>query len=967
MGANTEHGNAPPARTRRLQLSQTLALVALVAAFVGAVGPAGDVRTTYSWPPASLPESTPSSAWYSPLLLIRHRPEAIAATVPCSLPAALPRAERPTTVLATARFPERRGGLAVTREDSRLLVKIGRDLLTRIDLEAAPAADGACAVDLRLAGGRWSVDGPGVNVGGGELASMPAVSGLFSALNLQQGPRPSIRLTTVPHASRPLLRQRIGWTLAVACSLAALGLVVLTRRPRPLRTLRAAVRTAHAHAHLADLVVALVLLSWLVLSPVALDDGWVIARERMFDASNGFSYYYTDFGANLPNDYWLEWAQHWLADNSLVAVRVPALLCLTAVWVLCRWTFARILASPPRNSAVALWALASGFLVGALAWGMTARPEPVTAVFVTAVLACTVRYLERPSAAPLAVIAVLIPFALSGHHAAVAAFAPLIVVSPTILRWARAHISAAATIVSSSLALLATLLFIGADLEQRRREAVRSSPSGESGHPWADEIARYALLSDMPPLRRAPIALIALALLAFFLRRRRERQALLDLPAASLAVALILFIATPSKLPWHFGALIGIAAIAVATETARLRREATHTSGWKPKPFVAIGAAALAIGWSWSASRSWGVAELRTLDWMLDFEDSYSLARIAAMLPIVLLTGAALIALVRRERGGLRRLPWRVSSWTAAILAVPLIGFTCGILVVDSAKSSWTLARQNLGTLTGKAGCGLADHLVVAVPGAPAPLDAPALSGIDSAPAWLPRTPIEGLLRVPLGPIAEGSAASSQWLSVPDEGRVGLFVSGRLEPSDRLELEWGRLRDGRVQGLRGGEIPGRLGSEAGAVLPWWFAAESELPSAPPGANAVRVTFQSDASPGAAVAVTAPVTYMNEPLRGHLDRSASRSLVFTDLLTYVPCVRLPQLGHGIVEPPDHLVVSRDWPSPIAAPFTSPFAGVLDLYRLERLPLSDSQDPPSTMRVFRVDRRIPGVLLAPAETT
>jgi len=969
MAEKTAPASTSSARTRRVQIAQALACVALVAALIGALGPADDVRTTYSWPPPTLPEGTPDRIWYTPLLLIRHRPEAIAVSLPCALPPALRGAERPATVLATARFPEQNGGLAVSRQGGRLVVKIGRDVLTRVVFRATPAANGACAYDLRLAGKRWTLEGgPDEAAISGELERLPVVSGLFSALELRQGTPPSIKLTTVPHATRPTAVQTLAWTLAAVCVAAALLLVALERRPRPWSLTASVVRAAAAHARPADAVVAFALLAWLLLSPVALDDGWVIARERMFATSEGFSYYYTDFGANLPNDYWLEWAQHWLAGSSLLVVRLPALLCLAAAWVLCRWILARALASSVGDGPLALWALTSGFLVGALAWGMTVRPEPVTAVLVTAVLACAFRFLEQPSAAPLAAIAVLMPFALSGHHAAVVALAPLVLASPALLRWARSNVSAAAAIVAASVALLAVLLFVGADLEQRRTEAVRVSPSGDSGHPWADEVSRYALLSDMPPLRRAAVALIALVLLAFVVRRDRERRPLLDLPATSLAVGLVLLIATPSKLPWHFGALLGIAAVAVAAETARFRDEASRSSHWQLKPIVAIGAAVLAIGWSWSAGRSWGVAELQTLDWTLGFEKSYSLAALAAVLPVVLLGGAALVSLARGHRERLGCLPWRVASWTAAVLAVPLIVFTAGVLGADALKTdSWTLARQNLGTLTGNVGCGIADDIVVAVPGTASPLETPAAATIGPAPAWVPLAPVEGLSRFALGPAGESSTASTPWFRLPDDGRVGLFVSGRPTSSDSLELEWGRLRDRRVQRLERGEIRSELAFEAGARLPWWFVADSELPSAPSGANVVRATLETGVAPGAAVAVTAPVTYTNEPLRRRLDRSASLSLVFTDLLLYFPCVQLPRLRDGIVEVPDHLVVTRNWPSPIADSFTSPFAGTLDLYRLERLPLADSPKPPSTIRVFRVDRRIPGALLAAAEAS
>jgi hypothetical protein len=49
-------------------------------------------------------------------------------------------------------------------------------------------------------------------------------------------------------------------------------------------------------------------------------------------------------------------------------------------------------------------------------------------------------------------------------------------------------------------------------------------------------------------------------------------------------------------------------------------------------------------------------------------------------------------------------------------------------------------------------------------------------------------------------------------------------------------------------------------------------------------------------------------------------------------------------------------------------TSPFRGVLDLYRLERLPVADSPDPPrDVVAVFAVERRIPGAMEAPPDRT
>ena len=107
----------------RLRVAQTLALLALVAALIGALGPTDYVRTTYSWPPRTLPGANPEKLWYTPLLLIRHQPEALTTDVPCTL-SFLPKAEQPRLVLATARYPERVGGLAITRSRDSLVVTV---------------------------------------------------------------------------------------------------------------------------------------------------------------------------------------------------------------------------------------------------------------------------------------------------------------------------------------------------------------------------------------------------------------------------------------------------------------------------------------------------------------------------------------------------------------------------------------------------------------------------------------------------------------------------------------------------------------------------------------------------------------------------------------------------------------------------------------------------------------------------
>jgi len=968
-------GERSPAVPRRVRVAQVLAFVALVCALLGALGPAEPLQTTYSWPPPTLPKATPSDLWYTPLLVSRHRPESIAATIPCSLPRALDPSASPVTVLATARFPAQADGLAVSQEEGRLVVRVGDQLVDRAKL-LPDAGDPACAYRLWVQAGRWSVDGGPDEVSrGGRLETMPTVNGLFSGLDLGSGGAPSIDVTTEVHSSRTVLRQAVAWTFAVVGIVAALLLVAFERRTRPLATARRATRTAIRHAHPTDAVVAVVLLGWWVISPAFWDDGFVIARERMLSASGGFSQYYAALGTNLPIGYWLEWTQHWLAQSftSLLVLRTPSLICLAGVWILCRWMLERVQVPARGPGNVAQWALASAFIVGALAWGMTVRPEPVIALLVTAVMACTVRFLDRETVAPLAFAAILVPFALIGHHTGVVALAPLLAIAPRLLRWARARVPVAATVVSSSIGLLFVLAFVGSDIEQRRSETQLARAYG-LGAEWREEAVRYFLLSDFPygtTLRRGSVALIALAAVAFLLRRRVNRSPSLDFPGVTLLVALLLLILTPSKWPWHFGALLGIAALAVAAESARIRGEAAHAQRWSAWPFLAVGAACVAAAWSWSPRTSWNVVDLRTLDWTLGFESWFPLSTLAMALPLLLLAGGLLSKLIGKRRENAEDVPWRIASWSAPVIAVPLVLFTAGVLVADTVKTnSWTLARQNLETVSGDAGCGLAENLLVPVLSSVEPLPATTFSAKRSDPTWAPPSPVRSLPRFALAPLSGGSARSA-WFELPAGRRVGLFVAGTPGSSERLGLEWGRRQRGQIVSLGDQEIPVDLASDIGAgSIPWRFLAATELPPPTREADVARVTFRAGDVPGSAIAVTSLITYTNESLVEQFRRSGNPSLVLPNLLMYFPCVQQPLLRNGVVEVPRHIVTSGDFGAtwPLRYRGTSPFDGVIDLYRLDRLPISDSKYALGDVAVFAVDRTIPGATpLPPVERT
>jgi Mycobacterial cell wall arabinan synthesis protein len=954
------------AASRRLSptgvLPPVLALAALLLGLIAALGPADHPHARYSWPPHELPAAQPRTLWYTPLLLSRHIPQSLSVTVPCDPAPPLPGTPRPTLVLGTAREATATDSLAVVRRQRSLVVQLGGEKLVTAALPAAPA--GACAYHLQLDPGRWSLDGgPGNMRRSGSLDRMPVVVGLFSGLDLRHGAAPTVEMTAVVHNARAKTYQAIFWVLSVLAALAALALVALTRGRRS----RSSARRLLAHLGLPDLAVTALLLVWWFVGPAFFDDGWVAARQRNYSAAGGFSAYYTSFGVNLPLDYWVEWIEHWLvqSSSSLLVFRIPALVCLFATWALCRWLFARTTGSSANGPA--LWTLTCTFAVAALAWGMTFRPEPVLALLVTGILVCVVDFMERERAAPLALAAVLVVLSLSAHPAGIVAFAPLLAAAPAIVRWSRSNVRAVGSITIAATALLVVLVTVGSDLEQRRADITSLRTYGDETAGWREELTRYSFLSQSPygtPLRRASVVLMLLGVLAFVLRRRRNgNNRLLDLPATALGLALVLLITTPTKWPWHFGALIGLAAVALAAEAARIRPTATEKRGWDVRPFLIVAAAIAGAAWAWSPRNAWGDLDLRTLHWTLGFESTLTLSKVGGALPLLFLIFLGLVEVARRGRRRLNEVPARAAPWMIVVIAVPLIAFTVAVLIRDTATtSSWTLGRQNLDSLRGRLHCGLGDDTLVAALGSMRAQSVIGSTKVAETAAWIPPAPARGVRGFALEPPPSRTTASrSAWFEVPGTRQLGFFLAGSPTESDRLELEWGREQGGKVVQIGADQVAGDASGDARPDLAYWrFYAAGDLPSPPPGANAVRFALRTTGIPGGPVGLTAPVTYENESLAAALQREAP-ALPLPNLLTYVPCVDLPRVG-AVAQAPGSILAFRDSMWPVGTG-TSPFDGLTDVYRIVRLPLSDSPDPPGEVALYEVDRHIDGGVVAP----
>ena len=686
-----------------LTVAACAASLALVAAAVAAVGPARADHAEYTWPPAILSTSEPDQGWYAPLPLLNRVPSSLVVQLPCGLAPPL-RGKPSATVLATARFPGHHGGLRISPGGGAMHFGVGESAVASVPWPAS------CPLRVEVADGELRLPDRTVRLETDTLGDMPVVTGLFSSLDLRLGEAPEVVVRPRPSRTTQTLRQRIA--AALAAVLAGIALVLLTRpdaTPRR-RSLRHALGTAWGARDPTDAVVVGALLVWWIVAPVHFDDGWLWVQNRAFDDVGGVGSYYLNWGVNSALGYWLEWLRHWLLGSTshVVVARLPSLVALVAAWVLCRWCLPRVVGARPR--AVVRWTLAGAFLVGATSWGMTLRPEPFVVLLAAVSLAAMVAFVRSPSLAPIAVAALATILAATTHPVGIVAAAPFLAATPDVVRWLRAGglrlLLALGCLAVATLALALVFFTLGADLQTRVDDARVLSGGEYHGEPWWREYRRYTGFDGAggaTAIRRLGLALLLLSVLAALTRRRGVGRGILLMPARNVAVGLALLALVPSKWAAHFGVLAAVGAVAVAAETARLI-QTSDLPGRLPirhvlAPLVVAGVSL----WAWRAPGSWSLLDLQELSWNDGFGvKSYGWIGVAAVV-------AGLVVGVRRRQGSIER-PALV-GWAVTVVSLAVVAVTIAVLVVDSAISPWSPARQNLEALAGGGSCGLAHHL----------------------------------------------------------------------------------------------------------------------------------------------------------------------------------------------------------------------------------------------------------------
>ncbi|RZU33092.1 arabinosyltransferase domain-containing protein [Blastococcus saxobsidens] len=935
----------PRAGTR--WLAPSLGLLGVVLAVALPFAPVVVDRTEVSWPQQGA-QPTSTTAFFVP-----YRPAELHAEVPCAaVQAAAAQADR-TTLLATTvvRDGGQAAGLVIDTADGRLRVLVNGRLVSE-----APVPATGC--DVRVDSDDVATT---LAVGSAPPTVLPGepVPEVFAfATDLPPGDAAGTSVTARTRTwfeSRPSdakLAMIGGYVVLLAVSLALLARQDVRRVPAPARE-RGARSPGRALRAGLDAVVVLVLAGWAVIAPQTDDDGYASMTIRNGLESGDIGNYYHWFNASEAP---FTLVQHLVQPLAAVTtaplwLRLPSLVAGLVAWfVLSRGVLGAALPAHARRPLVRGFA-ALCFLAWWLPFNIGVRPEPFVALGSATVLALLLRGTAPGARRPLLLLggaALAAGLTMSVTPSAVVALAPVLVLFPRIWGLLRAGGTPSAraswvttvgrtALVAAAAASGLVVMFADQSWDGVAKATELHTLIGPNLH-WYEELTRYGYLMSIgaqgTATKRLPVllTLVLVVVVALLLARRVPALHGLGRPQAvtgAAALAFALLIVTPSKWSHHFGAVAGLGTAFLVVAGVLLVRVARARSGDSALVLVSAlgtGLVALVAGLSFSGANSW---------WLYS---NYGLAyRDVAVRPLgipidnpvtwLLVAGAvAGVAwlLARRGAGDPRA---AVVAGPALLAGAAMLASVTVLLATFTAAplrqadgGGYSLAAENVATLTGAADCGIADHIEVLrdAPGGQLPPAAevspdagstgfalgggypspppPTSGGAAPAAAW------GSLLG---GELGTGSLVSP-WATLPAVsglGDVAVDAVGRVNGANRLELEFGRSGTGGVVTPLARVLLG----EDGVATPEWrtFAVGSDR--IPADADRVRVLATDSATDaGGWLGVTGPRARTAQPMTEFL---ADRGPVLPDwpLSWQVPCVRdIPVLSDGLAQAPEVLL-------------------------------------------------------------
>jgi arabinosyltransferase A len=872
-----------------------------------ALSPTRSQSTTISW--ASTAASQPGKAVDGmPLLLSRHVARTVHVTIPCfnELPPTR------TRVFATSNHPEDAQGLLVVFDKGHLEFYAGYQIQTSIEF----GQKATCPVSADLEAGNFlTISSPSERIEH-RVDPQTKISGIYQLVDSSLFRSPlSVEIETFPSAYSPTLTQYLLMTLSVALSVLAGWQIFKSRkRDSALITARSSIVPA--------IVVLIGLISFALLGPVGVDDGWVAQiAQHPIDFWN-FVVFRQGWDTRTPTGIVTCWT-YWLwtrISTSLIWFRILPLSLCFATYLLTRRVVASIVGSLSRAQE---WTLASVFTIFAWSWLLTMRSEPTVAFLSVVTLSMMLRYNKAFNDSDLLFAGLSASLAFSLHPSGVVAIGPILLSFPNILDQLRSSAKRAGETVSA-LAIPATLLIFllfGGWNFQALGDTSRLW-NGYIRRGWRDEFERYVALFSGASwdtlLRRLSFMVIMLVLILSLAVRRHRTDLRSQLASLSLLTGLLLLPITQTKWPWHFGALAGYAIIGLLIE---LHVAQQYFERWRQ-----FGVAALfVVGMSISARSPdlWGIFALvgRPPEFIVgarQFLGTLPGSFIVATLPI------GFCLWLQRYRKSLLYFLTTTFSTLAIFLAI-------SSFAIDSLahRSSWSIGKQNVLSLSGTNDCGLEEQIRVADPANAVQMKEvksqaefpPAfnqrlqkLNGLPGLSGGLPL----GRLATPTLPSQDGYVVGS-WYSMP-RGEYSMFVSVRGEFAQSGRKLFAQVVSARRQwtiDLTPRITATPLGSDFLTIDAGNLRSSKIFSGFAKSNLLVRIGVTQNAGWPTALEFSSPTVSKIRQLRSQIERGLS---VVLDPFyrMYFPCISERPLQNGIVDIPD-LVIGK-----IPLSGTSPFA-------------------------------------------
>ena len=674
-----------------------------VAAIAIALTPSTKLAANYRWTPSQT-SSMSDSLDGETLLLARQTPSKLEVSIPC-LQAPFPAKE---TVFATSKNFVNNEALLITGENKTVTLSIAGETILSAHLQL----NEKCQIEILYD----NHSGFSVKEDSSLLANAPGRFFLFSGFyhSAESTVVPTADVTTFPYAFTPSTIQILfAIVFLFSLSFSIFACYRFKRKSHfqsnvPRTKLNKSIRKISVVSGLATF---LLFVFWLIFGPVALDDGWVVQNAQSLIHGTNFRVVHQAWDTRTPSGLVSLWLERLIVmiSSQLLWVRFIPFLLVVLTWRISR----RLIRSLSDNSTITTISYEIIFSLFAISWLFTTRSEILITFLSLLVLRNVIAFCAKPDIFNLTFTGIISSIAFSIHPSGIIAFAPLLAISPLILRSIRIEkILGFFQVIGAASASASTALFLliyGWDLHSLQQTS--SLWGSYIRRDWSDEIERYRYLFDGgywdTTARRLTLFIIFSGLILTTMIRKSGLPKQKLIPSQSLLLGILLLSLTQTKWPWHFGTLTVFACVTFALAMHEVRSAARAESHWfwDINSSVILGTSVIGVI-VWNSWNLWGIFAIpgKVPQHLLDLTNYFR------MPSVWLLFAVSILVMAKFRRPFIRT----IGSLSIEILVITVVVFNVALIAnAGLGSQSWSLAKQSIRSITDSPSCGLADSIYV--------------------------------------------------------------------------------------------------------------------------------------------------------------------------------------------------------------------------------------------------------------